>query len=152
MAPPAEFWVLTTRVDVGETVYCAEATLGVDALSVAVTLCAPAVEPAGTVKVAEKSPTVVEVTVDGVVVMAVPLYLIVIAELGAKPVPLTVTVAPAPPDVGLSVIPVANTVICTDATFVPSEAATVCVPTAAPVGTAKVTPEKEPLVLLLVTV
>jgi hypothetical protein len=54
--------------------------------------------------VAEKAPAAVVVIVAGTVVCVVPLNFIVIVEVGAKPAPVTVTVVPTGPKVGLSVI------------------------------------------------
>lgn len=70
--------------------------------SVAVTVLEPLDK--GTTKVAENEPTEFVVTVAGVVVCIVPLNVIVIVEVPAKPVPETVTVVPTGPVVGLSVI------------------------------------------------
>ena len=53
---------------------------------------------------AEKAPAAVVVIVAGTVVCVVPLNFIVIVEVGAKPAPVTVTVVPTGPKVGLSVI------------------------------------------------
>jgi len=74
-----------------------------EAASVAVTACAPFVE-AGTVKVALKDPSEFVVTVVGFVTCVIPSYLIVIVEEAANPVPVTVTLVPILPVVGLSVM------------------------------------------------
>src|SRR6266571_7105376 len=71
--------------------------------SVAVTEWAPVVE-AGIVKVALNAPAVDVVTVAGEVVTVVPSYLMVMVEEAAKPVPVTVMVAPTLPLAGLSVM------------------------------------------------
>jgi len=54
--------------------------------------------------VAEKAPAAVVVIVAGTVVCVVPLNFIVIVEVGAKPVPVTVTVVLTGPEVGDRVI------------------------------------------------
>jgi len=68
-----------------------------------VTEWAPVVE-AGIVKVALNAPAVDVVTVVGEVVTVVPSYLMVMVEEAAKPVPVTVMVAPTLPLAGLSVM------------------------------------------------
>ncbi len=64
---------------------------------------APVVE-AGIVNVALNAPAVDVVTVAGEVVTVVPSYLMVMVEEAAKPVPVTVMVAPTLPLAGLSVM------------------------------------------------
>ena len=66
-------------------------------------VCCPSAVPAGTAKVAENAPAELEVTDGGVVVSCAPSIVIAIAVLGAKPLPLTVTVLPPLADVGFSV-------------------------------------------------
>jgi len=68
-----------------------------------VTEWAPVVE-AGIVNVALNAPAVDVVTVAGEVVTVVPSYLMVMVEEAAKPVPVTVMVAPTLPLAGLSVM------------------------------------------------
>jgi peptidyl-tRNA hydrolase len=71
--------------------------------SVAVTVLPPAVEE-GTTKVAVKVPVADEVTVAGTVATVAPLNFIVMAEAGARPAPVTVTVVPTGPEIGDRVI------------------------------------------------
>jgi hypothetical protein len=54
--------------------------------------------------VAVKAPEASVVTVAGTVVCVAPLNAIVMAEVGAKPAPVTVTVVPTRPEVGDRVI------------------------------------------------
>ena len=92
--------VVMFNAEVSITVNCAEP---VNDPSVALTGCFPTVADDGTVNVAlEKSPDEPVVIVLGVVLTFVPSNDIVIAEFAAKPLPETLTVAPASPDVGLS--------------------------------------------------
>ncbi len=72
--------------------------------SVAVTRCAPAPVTLATVKVAEKAPPEEVVIVSGEVVCPTPSNFIVVVEVAAKFVPVTVTTVPPRPDIGLSVI------------------------------------------------
>ncbi len=72
--------------------------------SVAVTRCAPALTVLETVKVAENEPPEVVVIVAGEVVCRPPSNFIVVVEVGAKFVPVTVTTVPPRPEIGLSVI------------------------------------------------
>jgi len=72
--------------------------------SVAVTVFKPPFEVTGTLNVAVNEPVLFEVTVDGDVDCAMPLYVIVIVEDGAKFDPDTVTVVPTIPLVGKMVI------------------------------------------------
>ncbi len=58
----------------------------------------------GTTKVAVKAPKAFVVTVAGMVVTFTPLNVIVMTEVGARPAPVTVTVVPTGPCVGLRVI------------------------------------------------
>jgi len=76
-----------------------------EATSTAVTRWTPWVD-AGAWKVALKDPIVEVATVVGDVVTVAPSYLIVIVDDDAKPVPVTVIVAPTGPVVGPSVIEV----------------------------------------------
>ncbi len=55
-------------------------------------------------KVAVKPPEASVVTVAGTVVIFAPLNFSVMAEVGAKPAPVTVTVVPTGPCIGLRVI------------------------------------------------
>jgi hypothetical protein len=55
-------------------------------------------------KVAVKAPEASVVTVAGTVVTFAPLNFSVMAEVGAKPAPVTVTVVPTGPAIGLSVL------------------------------------------------
>ena len=90
------------RVIVGSvTVNVAEALF--ELASVAVTVLPPAVEE-GTTKVAVKVPVADEVTVAGTVATVAPLNFIVMAEAGARPAPVTVTVVPTGPEIGDRVI------------------------------------------------
>ena len=66
---------------------------------VARTVASPTGE--STVKLAENSPLVVVVTVDGIVVIALPLNFIVTVELGANPAPAISTDVPTGPEDGL---------------------------------------------------
>src|SRR3989442_637591 len=92
--------VVMFNADVSITVNFAEP---VNDPSVAPTVCCPTVADDDTVNVAlEKSPDEPVVIVLGVVLTFVPSNDIVITELAAKPLPETLTVAPASPDVGLS--------------------------------------------------
>src|SRR3972149_3849287 len=59
---------------------------------------------AGTVKVAVKLPVALVVTNAGLVVTVTSSNLMVTFELGVKPLPLTLTVAPTRPEVGVMVI------------------------------------------------
>src|SRR2546426_575393 len=90
---------VTFNVEVVVTVNCAKADL--DDASVALTVCAPTAD-AGTVNVAVKLPPELVVMVAGEVGTDVPSYDILIAELGAKVLPETVTGSPAGPSVGFS--------------------------------------------------
>jgi hypothetical protein len=81
---------------------CAEAELA--AASSPVMVCRPTVAVDGIVIVAVKLPVLSVVTEGCVVDSAVPSNLIVIADVGAKPVPFTSTRLPAGPEVGSSVI------------------------------------------------
>ena len=92
--------VVMFNAEVSITLNCAEP---VNDPSVALTVCFPTVADDGTVNVAlEKSPDEPLVIVLGVVLTFVPSNDIVIAEFAAKPLPETLTVAPATPDDGLS--------------------------------------------------
>jgi len=78
--------------------------------SVAVTRCAPAPTLLGTLNVAENEPAEVDVIGEGTVVRADPSNFIVIVEVAAKFVPVTWTVSPPSPEIGLSMIEGATTV------------------------------------------
>jgi hypothetical protein len=64
-------------------------------------------------KVAVKAPAAEVVTVAGTVVCFAPLNFIVMVEEGAKPAPVTVTVAPTGPCNGLRVIDDVGSVVVT---------------------------------------
>jgi sRNA-binding carbon storage regulator CsrA len=104
---PVTVTVAPTRPEVGDRVIDGVTTNVADAVfelaSVAVTVLAPAVEE-GTTKVAVKAPKADVVTVAGMVVTVAPLNFIVIVEEEARPAPVTVTVVPTGPEVGLRVI------------------------------------------------
>jgi hypothetical protein len=105
---PLTLTVAPTAPWVGDRVIVGVTTMKVaDAVfelaSVAVTVLAPAVEE-GTTKVAVKAPKADVVTVAGMVVTVAPLNFIVIVEEEARPAPVTVTVVPTGPEVGLRVI------------------------------------------------
>ena len=68
--------------------------------SVAETVCPPEDED-GTIKEEENPPALLLVIEDGVVVITVPSYRIVIAVFARKFVPVTVTEVPTGPEVGL---------------------------------------------------
>lgn len=87
-------------------------------------------------KVALKLPAIEVVTVVGAVTTVAPLKVIETTDVPAKPLPATVTVIPAGPEVGVSVI-AGVTVNVADGVLVPSEAVTVWAPAVA-VGTVKV--------------
>ena len=91
----------------------------------------------GTEKVAVKDPDESVVMVDDDVVSVVPLNVSAIVEEGAKSKPVTVTICPAGPPIGLALI-CGVTVKTADAlTFLESVALTVCLP-AIDTGTEKV--------------
>src|SRR2546425_420759 len=100
MVFPKLFSVVMFNAEVSFTVNFAEP---VHDPAVALTVCCPTVADDGTVNVApEKPPDASVVMVTGLVLTFVPSNDIVIAEFAAKPLPETLTVAPASPDVGLS--------------------------------------------------
>ena len=72
--------------------------------SVAFTVWAPAKAPPGTTNVHEKEPAVVVVTVAGVVGTTVPSHFSVMVDEEPKDEPVTVTVVPSGPELGLKVI------------------------------------------------
>ena len=94
-------WVRDKTITGVVTVKVAEAVFAL--ASVAVTVLAPAVEE-GTTKVAEKVPAADVVTAAGTVVTVAPLNFIVMVEEEAKLAPVTVTVTPTGPWMGVKVI------------------------------------------------
>jgi|SRR5947209_3176534 len=105
MVLPTRSWldIVNLGVDVGiVTVNDAEAEL--DDASVALTVWVPAAEDDDTVMETVKLPVEVLVMVVGVVVIPAPSYVIVMTEFTAKLLPETVTVVPAGPPDGFSVI------------------------------------------------
>lgn len=123
-------------MDEDETVKVAEAEL--ELASVAFTVLLPPGEVSGTAKLALNKPLLLEVTVDGDVVCPVPLYVIVIVDEAAKPVPFTVTVVPIRPLVGVMVID-GVTLKVADAEYpLVSVALAVLLPAVDPEGTVKV--------------
>ncbi len=94
-------WVRDKTITGVVTVKVAEALFAL--ASVAVTVLAPAVEE-GTTKVAEKVPAADVVTVAGTVATVAPLNFIVMVEEEAKLAPVTVTVTPTGPWMGVNVI------------------------------------------------
>ncbi len=112
-------------VGAGETVKMAKAELPAE--SVTVTEWAPPDE-VGTAKVTPTgiAPPAVEVTVAGLVVRALPSYVKVNVELAANPVPVTVTVVPSGPLVGLRAMAVPVNKVTTKGSFCPIGVAQVC--------------------------
>jgi len=98
---PTEPWVTDKTIVGVVTANVAEALFAL--ASVAVTVLAPAVEE-GTTKVAEKVPAADVVTVAGTVATVAPLNFIVMVEEEAKLAPVTVTVTPTGPWMGVNVI------------------------------------------------
>jgi hypothetical protein len=117
-----------------------------DAASVATTGWLPKVDR-GTVKLAAKEPVVLVVTVEGTVSWFAPLYLIVIVETGAYPVPDTVTLVPIAPLDGASAIFEVTLNGALAELVLASVAATVLVPVI-DFGTVKLE-VKEPVVLVV---
>ena len=113
-------WVRDKTITGVVTVKVAEAVFAL--ASVAVTVLAPAVEE-GTTKVAEKVPAADVVTAAGTVVTVAPLNFIVMVEEEAKLAPVTVTVTPTGPWMGLRLIVevvTANVVVAVSAGTVPA--------------------------------
>ena len=107
--------------------------------------------PAGTIKLALKLPLASVVTVAGVVVTALLLYLMVIVLLAPKPVPLTVTLVPETPLVGEMVIFCATVKVAVAELALASWAFMVWLPREVG-GIAKVLLGKVPLLLVEVVV
>ena len=74
-------------------------------------MCSPGEEAAGIAIDAEKVPWALLLMVAGLVVIGVPSYLIVVRELAAKPLPLTVTEVLGGPETGLNVIVLGGTTV-----------------------------------------
>ena len=113
-------WVRDKTITGVVTVKVADAVFAL--ASVAVTVLAPAVEE-GTTKVAEKVPAADVVTAAGTVVTVAPLNFIVMVEEEAKLAPVTVTVTPTGPWMGLRLIVevvTANVVVAVSAGTVPT--------------------------------
>jgi hypothetical protein len=113
-------WVRDKTITGVVTVKVAEAVFAL--ASVAVTVLAPAVEE-GTTKVAEKVPAADVVTAAGTVVTVAPLNFIVMVEEEAKLAPVTVTVTPTGPWMGLRLIVevvTVNVVVAVSAGTVPT--------------------------------
>jgi hypothetical protein len=119
-----------------------------EAASPAVIECAPFVE-AGTVNVALNEPTEFVVTVVGAVVCATPSNLMVIVEEAAKPVPVTVTVVPTLPLVGLRVMKATMLKVAVATCVDASVTVTVWAPFVEVPGTVNVA-LKDPMLLLVI--
>jgi len=119
-----------------------------DEASVAVTECAPLVEP-GTVKVAVKDPVDDVVTVDGEVATVVPSYLTVTTDDPANPVPETEIVAPTAPVDGVRVIEGIMLNVALEVFEEESVAVMVCAPLVELVGTLKLALNEPSLVVVM---
>jgi len=146
---PVMVTVLPYTAELDESVIAVATTVKVlvaktPLLSVTLTVTDPGSAVVGTVKlnpVVPKVPVEVTVVVPVIVPTVTPLnstLLALIVAVGVKPTPVTVTVAPVGPDVGLRVMPVVgSTVKVVDAVFgvaAASDTVMVYVPAASPVG------------------